>query len=735
MTGRPCEHAPRIAVMDRSTRARMARWLTPLLFALLAVALLSPSPAAASTTYFAAPTGSDAITCAANTHANPFATIQAALACTADGDVVSLAPSGATPYPGIGTVSNNVTIEAEAGANARTVEADVSGPLAQRMTVPAGASVTVTGVSIVCVDGLAPAFNPCGSNITNNGTLTLQSDSVRGSTNAAAIQNLSPDDGSAHLTVLDSTISDNPDFGGGTVAAGIESANGGTTTPQPASLTIANSTIADNGINGGNATQGGGIHVNSGTATIVNSTISGNHAQSGGGIASAIVGGVQLSNTVVAGNTASSGGPDCQSFGTSGGVVDGPGGHNLIGDGTGCSSLVNGTNGDQVGVPSPGLNPLADNGGPTDTVGLQTSSPAIAAADLSTCQDPPISGLDQRGEARGASCDIGAFEAVPVTVTTNASSNVTIGGRIHDTATIGHGQNPTGTISFFVYGPNDPTCSGPAVFSNTKPVSGRGAYASANFTPTTAGTYRWIADYSGDANNLAVPGSCNAPGESVTVMKAATVLTTTASPGVALGSRVHDTANLSHGHSPGGRITFRLYGPADPTCSNPPVFTARKTVAGNGSYASATFRPGSLGTYRWTATYSGDVNNTGANPGCGAAHESVTVTKATPRLGTTASPNIALGGQIHDTATLKNGHSPTGSITFRLYAPGDTTCSKTPRFVSTKPVSGNGIYQSANFTPKATGTYRWRAVYSGDAGNKAVLAPCNAHDESVNVTR
>src|SRR3954453_14408690 len=106
------------------------------------------SSAAASTTYFAAPTGSDAIPWPANPHANPFATIQAPLACATDGDAVSLAPSGATPYPGIGTVSHNVTISAEAGANARAVEADVSGGPPERMTVPDGTSVTVEGVSI-----------------------------------------------------------------------------------------------------------------------------------------------------------------------------------------------------------------------------------------------------------------------------------------------------------------------------------------------------------------------------------------------------------------------------------------------------------------------------------------------------------------------------------------------------------------------------------------------------------
>src|SRR4051794_33812354 len=201
MTGRPRGRA----LSETAERSRSWRplALSALVLALLAAALIGPSSAAASTTYFASPSGSDAISCAANSHADPFATIQAALACTTDGDAVSLAPSGATPYPGIGTVSHNVTIEAEAGAHARTVEAGVSG-VSGPMTVPAGVSATVAGVAIDCVDGLPPDFQSCGSNITNNGALTLQGDSVRGSTNAAAIKNFSPDGGSAHLIVLDS---------------------------------------------------------------------------------------------------------------------------------------------------------------------------------------------------------------------------------------------------------------------------------------------------------------------------------------------------------------------------------------------------------------------------------------------------------------------------------------------------------------------------------------------------
>jgi hypothetical protein len=323
-----------------------------------------------------------------------------------------------------------------------------------------------------------------------------------------------------------------------------------------------------------------------------------------------------------------------------------------------------------------------------------------------------------------------------VTVVTDAGSNVTIGQSIHDTATVGHGQSPTGTIGFFVYGPNDPTCSGPAVFSDPSvPVSGRGQYASGTFTPTTAGTYTWLADYSGDSNNAPVPGTCGADGESVTVAKMSPSLTTTASRGMTLGGKVHDTAHLSGGHAPTGQVMFRLYGPGDPTCSKSPVFTTSKTVTGNGNYVSADFSPPKAGTYRWTARYSGDANNALRASACRAAGESVTVSKANPTLTTTASPGVALGGKVHDTARLTGGHAPKGKLTFRLYGPGDPTCAKPPAFTTVKTVSGNGTYQSADFTPKAAGSYRWRAVYSGDPGNPAVAGACSASGESVTVTR
>src|SRR5262245_47027411 len=102
-------------------------------------------------------------------------------------------------------------------------------------------------------------------------------------------------------------------------------------------------------------------------------------------------------------------------------------------------------------------------------------------------------------------------------ITTQSSPDVTVGGSVSDTAVLAGASNPTGTITFRLYGPNDATCTGTPVFTDTKTVSGNGAYTSGSFTPPAAGTYRWTASYGGDANNAALGGACNDPNESVVV--------------------------------------------------------------------------------------------------------------------------------------------------------------------------------------------------------------------------
>ncbi len=88
-----------------------------------------------------------------------------------------------------------------------------------------------------------------------------------------------------------------------------------------------------------------------------------------------------------------------------------------------------------------------------------------------------------------------------------------------DTATISGGFNPTGTITFNLFGPNNSLCTGTPGVTSTVPVNGNGGYVSGAFTPTAVGTYRWVASYSGDVNNTPATSPCNAPNESVVVRR------------------------------------------------------------------------------------------------------------------------------------------------------------------------------------------------------------------------
>jgi fimbrial isopeptide formation D2 family protein/uncharacterized repeat protein (TIGR01451 family) len=320
-------------------------------------------------------------------------------------------------------------------------------------------------------------------------------------------------------------------------------------------------------------------------------------------------------------------------------------------------------------------------------------------------------------------------------ISTTASGAVQIGATINDVAHLTGGFNPTGTITFRLYGPDDATCANAAIFTSTVPVSGNDDYTSGSYTTTAAGTFRWIARYSGDANNIAVSGSCNDANEDVVVGKLNPTISTTASADVTIGGSVHDVATLSGATANAtGTITFRLYGPDDATCAGTAVFTTTAVVSGNGDYTSASFAPTAIGTYRWIASYSGDANNEAVSGACNDANESVDVNRASPSITTTASADIKLGGALTDTAHLTGGFNPTGTITFKLYGPNDANCSGQVAFTSTVPVSGNGDYTSASFTPTAIGIYRWIASYSGDVNNAPATGACNDANETVSVS-
>src|SRR5262249_43643338 len=187
------------------------------------------------------------------------------------------------------------------------------------------------------------------------------------------------------------------------------------------------------------------------------------------------------------------------------------------------------------------------------------------------------------------------------------------------------------------------------------------------FTPDAAGTYRWVVDYSGDQDNHpAGPTACQDSDETVTVRRADTSLSSDVPHAVvAAGSEIHDTAILSGGLSPGGSLTFRLFGPNDNACSADPIFEATIDIDGAGRHNSPGFTPPAAGTYRWVVRYSGDANNEPSGPTqCRDANEKVNVRKARTAISTEASPRTTLGDQISDSATLTNGSDPGATITF-----------------------------------------------------------------------
>ena len=104
-------------------------------------------------------------------------------------------------------------------------------------------------------------------------------------------------------------------------------------------------------------------------------------------------------------------------------------------------------------------------------------------------------------------------------------------------------------------------------------------------------------------------------------------------------------------------------------------------------------------------------------------------------LSNQASPSgYPAGAQIFDSATLQ-GVNPTGTITFKLYEPGDTTCVSSI-FSTDTAVHGNGYYQSRVFVTNTAGTYRWTARYNGDAANNpSATTACSDPAGAVTIDR
>lgn len=119
----------------------------------------------------------------------------------------------------------------------------------------------------------------------------------------------------------------------------------------------------------------------------------------------------------------------------------------------------------------------------------------------------------------------------------------------------------------------------------------------------------------------------------VKVDRAPTTIATTASPAVLLGAPVSAVASVSGRFEPqASTVDFRLFGPDDASCAQPPVFEqlAVPYPVGGGSVTTDLVTLGAPGLYRWVASYGGDASNAPSVNGCGDPGTTVVVNPFEP---------------------------------------------------------------------------------------------------------
>jgi uncharacterized repeat protein (TIGR03803 family) len=156
-------------------------------------------------------------------------------------------------------------------------------------------------------------------------------------------------------------------------------------------------------------------------------------------------------------------------------------------------------------------------------------------------------GVTQRG---GASGDGTLFELA------NLSPDLPVvagsGAKLTDSATLSGGFNPTGTITFTLYGP-----SNAVVDTETVTVIGNGTYSTpAGYAPTAAGTYQWVASYSGDVNNTSISSTLGSQPQPVNPAAASQLVlsdylssTTAGNPVVFIVTALDSFGNLATGYT------------------------------------------------------------------------------------------------------------------------------------------------------------------------------------------
>jgi hypothetical protein len=213
-------------------------------------------------------------------------------------------------------------------------------------------------------------------------------------------------------------------------------------------------------------------------------------------------------------------------------------------------------------------------------------------------------------------------------MTTLATTSAAPGASISDTASLSGAVSPTGAVTFRLY--SDSACASQvgsdiagSALADPEPDdvwTSTGTYSGAALAP---GTYYWRAFFAGDQDNASTSTACGDTGETTTISKINTTMTTnqvlvpndsaTISPGAASTNTVHfylfkpgTTCSIANANLGTVAVFSQTMSPSAAGAAGPTT-NSSNTDSLAGSHANA------LGTWHWLVVYDGDTTHNGSN--------------------------------------------------------------------------------------------------------------------------
>ncbi len=255
-----------------------------------------------------------------------------------------------------------------------------------------------------------------------------------------------------------------------------------------------------------------------------------------------------------------------------------------------------------------------------------------------------------------------------------STTSLRVAGNVHGGATISHATRDTGgTVTYSVYGNDSCSSTGLVATLGTVKLTDGAVPNSPNWTAGPAGTYYFVAAYSGDASDDASRSTCNS--NPITVVPDATTITVQLSAtGSSIGGEIHASAAITGTYiGAAGTVTYDVYN--NDACATGsglvatlgPLTETSGVVPNSPTWAAA----GPAGTYYFVAAYSGDASDKAAVSGCAATP--ITVSSSSSQVVSTPSANPGNPSPRPTPTTTTTKPPATTTTTTTTLAPAPTT--------------------------------------------------------------